>query len=287
MIARVAGRQHGVVTREQLLALGLSSSSIGRRVSAGRLHPVLSGVYRVGHRAPNVLAGYAAAVLAGGPGAALSGRAGVHLLGLARGPAPVPEITTRHHRRVVGVIVHRARTLDERDVRRWHGIRVMTVPRLIVDLAATLSLDELVLVHHEARVRFKLQPEAVEAVLARRPRAPGGENVRAVIRGDPAVLLSRLERRFRRVLRDHGLPLPVTNRKEGAHYVDCRWPGHRLTVELDSYRFHHTRRAWEEDRERERAARARGDEFRRYTWRDVAEDPDWMLTDLRSLLQAR
>jgi hypothetical protein len=36
-----------------------------------------------------------------------------------------------------------------------------------------------------------------------------------------------------------------------AHFVDCRWPEYRLTVELDSYKFHRTRYAWEQDRERE------------------------------------
>jgi hypothetical protein len=61
---------------------------------------------------------------------------------------------------------------------------------------------------------------------------------------------------------------------------------HRLTVELDSYRYHHTRHAWEADRQREREARARGDEFRRYTWLDVDERPEPMLADLRSLLDA-
>src|SRR5207247_2961603 len=35
---------------------------------------------------------------------------------------------------------------------------------------------------------------------------------------------------------------------------------------LDSYRFHHSRHAWEQDRRRDREARARGDELRRYTW---------------------
>ena len=37
------------MTRKELLALGLSSSAIGRRVAAGRLHPVHPGVYAVGH----------------------------------------------------------------------------------------------------------------------------------------------------------------------------------------------------------------------------------------------
>ena len=72
----------------------------------------------------------------------------------------------------------------------------------------------------------------------------------------------------------------------GAHRVDCRWPRHRLTVELDSYRFHNSRYAWEQDRKREREARARGDEFRRYTWGDVFETPQLTLQDLRPLLAA-
>ena len=86
------------------------------------------------------------------------------------------------------------------------------------------------------------------------------------------------------MLREHALPLPRVNRKRGTHYVDACWPQQRLTVELDSYRFHRTRRAWEGDRERERAARRRGDRFRRYTWRDVIEDPAPTVAELRALL---
>ncbi len=66
--------------------------------------------------------------------------------------------------------------------------------------------------------------------------------------------------------------------------MDCRWPAHRLTVELDGYRFHSSRRAWEQDRRREREARLRGDEFRRFSWHDVFEEPAYMLGELRKLL---
>jgi len=85
-------------------------------------------------------------------------------------------------------------------------------------------------------------------------------------------------------LREAGLELPETNRRAGGRRVDCRWPDHRLTVELDSYRYHHSRHAWEQDRRREREARARGDEFRRYTYGDVFESPGRMLAKLRDLL---
>ena len=66
--------------------------------------------------------------------------------------------------------------------------------------------------------------------------------------------------------------------------MDCRWPEHGVTVELDSYRFHNSRYTWERDRRREREAYARGDAFRRSTWGDVFEAPGEMLAELSCLL---
>ena len=99
------------------------------------------------------------------------------------------------------------------------------------------------------------------------------------------MTLSKLEREFLARLEEAGLPLPKTNKPAHGRRVDCRWPEHRLTVELDSYRYHRSRHAWEQDRRREREARARGDEFRRYTYGDVTESPGLMLAELRPLLR--
>ncbi|HEV7847435.1 MAG TPA: hypothetical protein VGO83_14370 [Thermoleophilaceae bacterium] len=154
----------------------------------------------------------------------------------------------------------------------------------MVDVAAQLSPDALARACHEAGVRYRTTPRMVEAVLARRPQTPGARKLRRVIHGDVRVSLSKLESRFLELLRDEGLPLPLTNRVAGGRRVDCRWPERRLTVELDGYRFHNSRHAWEQDRRREREARARGDEFRRYTYGDVMEDRRLMLAELRPLL---
>ena len=155
----------------------------------------------------------------------------------------------------------------------------------MVDLASVLSLDALARAFHEAGIRYTTTPEQVEAVLERRRNSRGAANLRAVIDGDEPVLLSALERRFRRLLRDAGLPLPVNNRPAGGRRIDCRWAEYRLTVELDSYRFHRSRYAWERDRRREREARARGDDFRRFTFGDV-EEPRAMLAELESALSS-
>ena len=166
----------------------------------------------------------------------------------------------------------------------WRGIPVTTVARTLVDLAAVLSADDLARACHEAGVRYLTTPRDVEAVLTRRPNTRGAGTLRTVLNGDVRVTLSKLERAFLRRLEEAGLPLPQTNRPAGGRRVDCRWPDHRLTVELDGYRYHSSRHAWEVDRRREREARARGDEFRRYTFGDVEEWPVWMLDELWTLL---
>jgi hypothetical protein len=172
------------------------------------------------------------------------------------------------------------------DAATWRGIPVTTVPRTLVDLAAVLNADHLARACHEAGVRHGTGPALVEAVLARRPTAPGAAKLRRILRGDVRVTLSKLEARFLERMHEARLPLPQTNRVAGGRRVDCRWPEQRLTVELDSYRYHHSRHAWEQDRRREREAHARRDEFRRFTYGDVYENPEPMLAELRGLLAA-
>jgi very-short-patch-repair endonuclease len=100
----------------------------------------------------------------------------------------------------------------------------------------------------------------------------------------PPPEVSTTADRILALLRSANLPLPQTNRPASGRYVDCRWPEHNLTVELDSYTYHHTRHAWEQDRRRARQAHARGDDFRRYTRDDVKKDSQQVLVELRGLL---
>jgi very-short-patch-repair endonuclease len=284
VIGRIATRQHGLVTRAQLLDAGVSDKEIRRRLERKSLIRVHRGVYRVGHRAPGIEARYLAAVLASGDGAVLSGQAAGYLWGLIKGTAPPPEVTTPKDRRVKGVRTRRARRAQT-EATTHYAIPITTVPRTLVDLSSLLQSADLARACHEAGVLYRTTPRQVEAVLAQRPNTPGAKQLRRVMRGEEHVTLSRLERKFLKRLREAGMPLPITNRPAGGHRVDCRWPDHHLTVELDSYRFHNSRHAWELDRRREREAHARGDDFRRYTHDDVFEGPDQMLGELTALLR--
>ncbi len=281
MIGRIAARAHGVVTRAELREAGVTDAEIRHRIATGALLREYPAVFRVGHRAPSLEARYIAAVRACGDGAVLSGRAAAHLYGLVAGPPPPPEVTARGKRRLKGVLTRRASAIDSTTYR---GIPIATVPATLVELAAVLPTEQLGRACHEAEVKHRTTPRQVEAVLARRPNRRGAGKLRRILAGDEPITVSRLERRFVELVRGAGLPLPVTNSTAGTRRVDCRWPQARLTVELDGFRYHHSRYAWEQDRRREREARARGDEFRRYTYGDVYEEPTAMLAELRRLL---
>jgi very-short-patch-repair endonuclease len=119
---------------------------------------------------------------------------------------------------------------------------VTTPARTLLDLSNVLSLDALDAALAEALVRRLVTLEDLE------PRATG--NLRRLLT-TAAPTRSKLERDFMRLLRDHGLPQPISNCFVCGHEVDLHWPEHRLIAELDGYAYHHHRRAFETDRERD------------------------------------
>lgn len=283
-IARLGTAAYGNATREELLAAGISADQIRGRVERGSLIPEYPGTYRIGHRAPTREASYMAAAKAGGEGVFISGRPAAHALGLVKGRVPRPEVVSSRRLSIEGLPSTCCRNLIREDTMRWKGIPVTSPARTLVDLAAVLSTEALARACHEAGVRYGTKPRHVEAVLKRKPNATGAAKLRAIISGEQKVTLSKLERRFLQRLKEARLPLPLTNVVAGTKRVDCRWPAHHLTVELNSFIFHNSRHSWEGDYQREREARTRGDEFRRFTWTDVFEKPGYMLGELRKLL---
>lgn len=289
-LERIATRSHGVVTHHEAVQAGISADQIKHRRKIGLLLPTrYRGVYRFGHRAPGTGADYLAAVKACGPGPAeLYGMAAAYWLSLLKGKSPPPpEVTAPANKNIPGLRTHWNRRGPAPLTTIWKGIPVTTPAQTIVDLAARLTEEELAVICHEAGFRHRTTPAQVKRVLERRPKAPGVAKLRRVLGWQTPVSLSYLERRFIALLRSEGLPLPPeTNRSTDGRRLDCRWPRFRLTVELDSYTFHNSRHSWERDRQREREAYARGDEFRRYSYGDVTGDTGPMLGELRPLLSS-
>lgn len=280
-IAWIGSRGKGNATWAELRAAGISATQIHDRVRKGLLIPVHRGVYRVGHTAWNTESMYLAAVKACGERAVLAGRAGVFHWGLIRGRPPAPEVAAPTRRRRPGIKTKRRR-IDPGDVTTHRGIPILTVAAALVDAAPDLEEDDLARACHEASVRHRILHSHVNAVLARRPRAPGAPKLRRIMTGETPVTLSTVERVFYESLRRAGYPLPEMNRPAGGKRIDARWPQERVTLEILSFTFHNSRHAWERDHERRRQARARGDAFLQLTAGDVMGDRRAMLAELRA-----
>jgi len=188
------------------------------------------------------------------------------VLRLLRGGPPKPEITvpTIAHRRRPGIVIHRVEALPDLDRATYQDIPITSIPRTLLDTAPDLSPVELTRACHEAWVLYGVTPRHVQACIARNPAKPGVAKLRAALGSD--VTLSKLEDAFLALLRKHGMPAPRTNVDHHGDKVDCHWPAIGLTVELLSYRFHASRRAFEAD-----VARRRRSSHVAFTYGDVFE----------------
>ncbi len=265
-IAGIAGSQHGRVSHAQLVAAGVGRDRVKRWLADGRLHLVHVGVYAVGHTAPSLLGDLMAAALAGGDGSAVSHGSAGHALRVVPLRPGRPHITvpTTAGRTRAGIVLHRVHGLPAADVMCFQGIPLTTVPRILLDVAPRLSLAELTRACHEAWIRHRVTPHAVEACIKRNPTKKGALKLRRALGSD--ATLSDLEDGFIALLRRYGLPLPRTNIDYAGDKVDCHWEREGLTVELLSYRFHASRKAFEDD-----VARRRRSDHLAYTWGDVFE----------------
>jgi predicted transcriptional regulator of viral defense system len=112
LIARLAGRQQGRITRAQLCRLGVGTSTISDWVAAHYLHPRLPGVYAVGTTAGTDESTLFEAVLYAGPDAMLSHATAAHWLGLIDdSPTRIHVSTPRRQASLPGICVHSRRAI--------------------------------------------------------------------------------------------------------------------------------------------------------------------------------
>jgi very-short-patch-repair endonuclease len=284
-IARRAERQGGVISTEQLVGLGLTPSSISRRVRRGTLHPLHRGVYAVGHRRVDALGRWHAAVLACGAGAVLSHRSAAaawELQPMPSGPVDVTVPSSSGRARRMGIRLHRVATLTEQDVTTRGDLRITTAERTLLDLAGVarpIALEQAV---EQAGHRRIVDHDELARLAA--TRRSGARALRGLLDEPLTLTRSALERRFLALCRRYGIPRPLVNTQVGSYEVDFLWLGARLIVETDGREHHGTRRAFEDDRRRDADLTAAGYRVVRFTHRQIAKEPGWVAERLALLL---
>lgn len=284
-LAALATRQHGVVSRSQLIELGLGSGAIDSRLRSGRLHAVHRGVYAVGHESLSQRGIWLAAVLACGEGAALSHESAATLWGLIEMSPRSVNVTSAHGRRGrAGISLHTG-TVHPGERRTRHGIPVTSVARTLLDMAERPSRKWLRRSYEEADRLGLLHRGELERICQLGVGRRGIPVLRQLMAEERSgATRSPLEDVFGTLCKRHRLPLPAVNARLLGFEVDALWARQRLVVELDGFAFHRHRAAFERDRARDAALQAAGYRVVRFTHRRLEQDPAAVAGQLRALL---
>ena len=247
-IAATAAQKLGLVTRNELLRVGLSPAGIGRRL--GRtLHRQHAGVYLHGHPRPAPGAKELAAALATDGVVSDRSAAGLWcLLPPWPGDVHVTVAPERKRRSRNGIVVHR-RAMQPDEIHHLGPIPVTSPLRTIHDLPKPLRERAT----NEALVRRLIAPSDIQT-----PRR---------------VTRSHAERRLLALMERAGAAPDATNVRLHGHEVDMLWRATRLVVEVDGHASHATPARFEHDHRRDQDLGEAGYRVLRVTWRQIRDEP--------------
>lgn len=305
---RLAARQHGILARKQLLALGFSTGAVEHRIARGRLHPVSRGIYAVGWPHLDRRRRWAAAVLASaagdqatrsstqpyfGNGAALSHSSAAALWGIGKEGRGRIDLTVR--RRDVpqrpGLRVRGRPSLAAAEILVFDGLPVTSPVRTLIDQATELKPIALERAVNDADKRDLIDPEALRLALDDHAGEPGVRPLRQVLdRLTFRLSDSDLEIHFRPIAAAAGLPSPLSKQRLNRFEVDFFWPELGLIVETDGLRYHRTPSAQKRDALRDRSHVLAGMTPLRFTHYEVRYESRRVRSDLSraaAMLQKR
>ena len=266
LVARIAGRQHGVISLAQLLRAGLTPKAIKVRVATGRLFRIHRGVYAVGYPRLTDHGRWKAATLALGPRAVLSHRSAAELWGLLRSGGGMPQVSLPYPASPAkrkGIRIFRSRPLARARTTSREGIPVTMPAQTLADLARVASPAQVRRARRQAEVLgLPLDPDHVS------------DRTRSDLEGD-----------FRRICTRYGVPAPATNVRIGPHRVDFFWPEAKLVVETDGYLYHRGRQAMRDDYDRDIELELRGLRVVRIDDTRIDQDPAGVAAAVLGLLR--
>jgi hypothetical protein len=291
----VAAHQHGVVSRGQALASGMTKDEVRHRVRRGVWQVIHPGIYLTSSGETSFLSRAWAAWLHAGPRSALSHRTAARLQSLLDEDPPRIDVTIPEDWRVTvraGIVVHHSRFLDQ----RLHPARAPGQTRIeetVLDLVDTAGHpDEVITWVLRACQRRLTTPARIAFAAAARSRLRHRALLAELLADTREGVASPLERRYRRdVERAHGLPKGV---RGGAwigpdgrrRYFDVRYVAWRVRVELEGLAFHPAERS-AVDHARDNAAVLQGDVVLRYGWHPVTATPCDVAAQVGAVLTLR
>jgi very-short-patch-repair endonuclease len=292
-----------VLTRRQLLALGLTKAGIEHRVARGRLHPAGRGIYAVGRPGLTPNGRRMAAILACGGDLDLGGAV---LLDLSRRPIPsvvlshdsaaallrigpepvsrleISSVSSTDHR-VPGIRLHRRPKLRRDSVGFCEAIPVTSPVQTLIDLATRHGWPAMERSINEADKLGLVRTDDLRKALDDHPGEPGVARLRLILdRRTFRYTRTELERAFLPLVRKAGLSIPRTSVDVTGYEVDFHFPDLGLVVETDGLTYHRTPAEQAKDRERDQDHGAAGLFPLRFTHAQIKYEPDRVVRILRA-----
>lgn len=161
------------------------------------------------------------------------------------------------------------------DIRIRSGLPVTSAARTLLDIAHMVTDRQHELAFDRAIVNRTARPSEIKALLSRAGGHQGRARLAALAAAEngTTVTRSQAEERVLALIRQAGLPRPQVNVRLHGYEVDFYWADERFVLEVDGFRFHSTRRAFEHDRRKHADLRAAGLEPMRVTWRQIEHEP--------------
>lgn len=273
----MARRQHGVLSRRDLEALGFSKMAIDHRIATGRLHLISRGIYAVGRRELTPHGRWMAAVLVCGEDAALSHRSAAELWGIGKEWEGRIDVTIQRDSKITrrGIKVRRRPSLPEGSVVRRFGIPVTNPTQTLVDLASELKPVRLERAVNQADVHDLVDPETLRRSLDAYVGMPGARTLRTMLdRHTFRLSDSDLEIYFRPLALAAGFPMPLSKQWVLGFEVDFHFPDHGLIVETDGLRYHRTPAQQARMVKRDQTHTSHGFRVLRFTHWQIAHAPN-------------
>lgn len=278
-VACIAAGQEGVLSLPQLERCGLTKHGVGRRVENGRLHRIHRGVYAVGHTALSMRGRILAAVLACGPAAAAGYQSAAMLPGLIDDYDGPPHVIVPYsvNCRHPGIVTHRARNLDAKDVQTRQGIRLTTPTRTLLSLAEIVPPKALRRATRQAlALRLTSIPWLID-VVRRNPGQHGTGALTKLIAHGHVPTRSELEDVVYDLILRGDLPRPEVNPTlildDRRVIPDFLYRNAKVVIEADSRQWHDDPLARADDAERQALLEAHGFRVLRVTWEQAIRRP--------------
>ncbi len=272
----------GVYTVQQLMAQGLSTSSISRRSQSGQLVRLLPKVYAT--EKPDYF-GLCTGVTLWKPDAVLSHESAAWLWGLIEYEPRLVDVTVAPNvqsRSVPWVRIHRRRLVE---VQLHRGLRVVSLEQTFVDVATSLSTPDLETFFDNA-IDHHLPWRRVATLCDTAQRMHGMAAVRKQLRTCCPRTRSEPERVVARALTARNFTMEI-NARVGKFYGDLVDYRARVIVEIDGREFHTDSATFNNDRRRQNELVLDGWLVLRYSAATALADLDRVVDEIITVVRRR